>query len=364
VTTVEDRTRAAMDAITGLVESVPPLPLPPPAGAGSRGLAPPLRRRRAAWLAPAAAAAAVLVIAVTLVIVRDIPNGQPVPGKGIPASGGVPRYYVTLYLPPSRPARPGPTGQPTCIPGLQGCPNDLLVGDTATGAKLAILRPPRDMTFEGIAAAADDRTFVADTQPATGVADSPQLRRWYLLRITPGGSPPVRLTRLPIPAASVNIAGLALSGSGRQLAVATQENGVSQVRIYSVRTGVLMHTWATKDRTAFGSALYFGAQSRALAWIGGDRAVAFTTSGIFVPAGLLKAETQLAKQWQRKKLRPTLLEIRKQVAPLIKKYGAPAERITWRRPDGGQQGHLVADGPADGKLVHLPVRLPGDQPGR
>ena len=99
MTAVEDRTRAAMDAITGLVERVPPLPLPPPPGAvsGRRGRMPLPRRRWGSWLAPVTAAAAVVAIAIALVAVRDMPDGAsaPLPGP-VAAATGLPAYNLTL----------------------------------------------------------------------------------------------------------------------------------------------------------------------------------------------------------------------------------------------------------------------------
>ena len=55
MSTVTDRTRAAMDAITGQVDRAPPLPLPPPLAGRSPGPAAALarrgpRRRWGAWL--------------------------------------------------------------------------------------------------------------------------------------------------------------------------------------------------------------------------------------------------------------------------------------------------------------------------
>ena len=99
MTAVEDRTRAAMDAITGLVERVPPLPLPPPPGAvpGRRRRVPLPRRRWGAWLAPVTAAAAVVAIAIALVAVRDMPGGQPTATPGpVTAAAGLPGYEVAL----------------------------------------------------------------------------------------------------------------------------------------------------------------------------------------------------------------------------------------------------------------------------
>jgi hypothetical protein len=266
VSTVEDRTRAAMDAITETVDRVPLLRLPPPADTRSRGRAPSPRR----WsprLAPVAAAAAVLALTVALVVVKDIPRTAPAAAPTAGASG-VPRYYVTLYTPP----------QPTTTNVA-----DLLVGDTVTGAKVAIVPPPRGATFVGIAAAADDRTFVVDTDTRPGVADPSLPRTWYLLRIAPGTSSPAHLTKLPIPALTGSIGAIALSGSGRELAVALQ-GASDQLLVFSVPSGKLLHRWSTTDRDAFGDDSHME-QSRGLAWIDGDRAVAFGMSWLSNPPG-------------------------------------------------------------------------------
>jgi hypothetical protein len=318
-----------MDAITGLVEGVPPLTLPPPAGGASRGLAPSLRRRWGAWLVPTAAAAAVLAVAISLVVVKDIPNGHVVPPPP-PAhvQEGVPRYYVTLYSPP------------------RSAGAALLVGDTRTGAKLAIVPPPGGATFDGIAAAADDRTFVVDTQATPAVSDASQPRTWYLLRIAPGTAHPARLTRLPIPSFG-GIDAIALSGSGREFAVATQRTSTaaapgtftSELRIYSVTTGKLLHTWSTKEQGVFGEAAYFTEQSRALAWIDGDRAVAFFASAETEPQGLI---TGVARLIREKGLSKT--ERQNRYLALVRRYGVSIFRDTWRRLDlaaGG--GDLMAD---------------------
>jgi hypothetical protein len=322
VTTVEDRTRAAMDAITGLVESVPPLPLPPPPGVASRGLAPSRRRRWAAWLAPAAAAAAVLAVAISLVVVKDMPNGHVVPPHPpARAQDAVPRYYVTLYS------------------------SDLRVGDTFTGTKVADVPPPSGAYFAGIAAAADDRTFVVDTEPGGG-SDYSLPRTWYLLRIAPGTAHPALLTKLPIPSFG-GIDAIALSSSGREFAVATegkftaatQGKITSALRIYSVATGKLLHTWSTKVQGVFGEGDYFTEQSRALAWIDGDRAVAFFAATATEPQGLITGLARLRKEKGLSKKEQQQREL-----ALVRRYGVRDFSDTWRRLDlatGG--GDLMAD---------------------
>jgi hypothetical protein len=352
VNTVEDKIRAATRAQAATLREMRPLRLPPPA---DRRLPEPAsgtptpRARRArrlrTWIAPVTAAAAVIALAITLIIVRDIPNGHgAAPAGPVPAIAGVPRYYVTLYTPP----QPAPASKATSAPCALGQPAtgcgsgpavELLVGDTFTGARVAVVPPPAGSYFSGVVAAADDRTFAADaTSMTTGV------KTWYLLRIAPGTSTPARLTKLPIPAlpttTTTSIAAMALSGSGREIAVAVQQNtGDSELRIYSLATGRLLRSWSTKDRNAFGNDSYYAEQSRALTWIDGDSAVAFSASWLGHPAALTAAEARLEKE---KGL--TRTELIRKLQALVKQYGGGTFHMTWRRLDvaaGG--GDLMAD---------------------
>jgi hypothetical protein len=351
VTTVEDKIRAATRAEAAALRAMPPLRLPsrtdrrlPWPGSGPRaGRA----RRLKSWIAPVTAAAVVIALASALVIVRDIPNARVVPPVGpVRPIAGVPAYYVTLYTPPQPAPRsktskidvaPCAIGQP---PG--GCSSgpavELLVGDTFTGARVALIRAPGGGSFSGVVAAADDRTFVADAESATSEADT-----WYLLRITPGSSTPARLTRLSIPAlttTTTSIAGIALSGSGRELAVALQNTtGASELRIYAVGTGRLLRTWSTNDPNAFGFDDYYGEQSRALTWIDDDRAVAFSASWSAFPAALTAAAARLDKErWL------TGAERARKLEALVKQYGGDTSHMTWRRVDVADAGgDLMAD---------------------
>ena len=153
MSTVADRTRAAMDAITSQVDSAPPLPLPPPLAWAPPGVPPPLARagaarRWGAWLAPLAAAAAVIALAISLVAVRGTPGGYKLVPAISPAGapGSFPDYYLTFSQPVSD----------------ETIPVGLELRSTLTGKTLATLQPPRGLSFAGITGAADDRTFVAD----------------------------------------------------------------------------------------------------------------------------------------------------------------------------------------------------------
>jgi hypothetical protein len=267
MTPAERVVRAATRAYGETVTELRPLDLTAAAKPGERYVRLRRRRRFPAWLAPVAAAAAVVALAVSLVIVRNIP------ARPAPASGGVPRYYAALIPQPP-----------------QGFQNKLAVGDAFTGARLATLTPARGNSFAAVTAAADDRTFLVATQPiATGAPPDNRVppRTWYLLRIAPGTSSQVRLTRLPIPdLKGDDVLTVALSGSGREIAVglipdyATSPRSPVQLRVYSVNTGKLERAWSTSDQTVFGGPGRSSVESlstTALTWVDDDRALAFPT---------------------------------------------------------------------------------------
>jgi hypothetical protein len=103
-------------------------------------------------MAPVTAAAAVVAVALSLVIVREISNGPVVPPAGSGSASGVPRYYGAIS---------GAKFGWYAYAPLTVQPNDLVVGDTVTGKKLATIGAPTGTEWEGVTAAADDRTFAA-----------------------------------------------------------------------------------------------------------------------------------------------------------------------------------------------------------
>jgi hypothetical protein len=259
MTTTEDTVRAATRAYGETVTEIRPLDLTRPA--------PPTRplRRFSAWVAPVTAAAAVVALAISLVLVRDIPNGPVVPAKRPATAGGaVPRYYADPVAAGKNPW------------------SDLVIGDLFTGARLATIAPPAGSTFANVTGAGDDRTFVADTMPARHLG-KPSAVTWYLVRITPGAAPGYRISRLPLPdLRSWTIQGVALSASGDELAMAltpAQPRLPARVlQIYSVPTGTLLRTWSTTDTAAFVGPLANEqgmAGATPLYWVDGDRALAF-----------------------------------------------------------------------------------------
>jgi hypothetical protein len=293
MTREEELVRATTTAIASAVRDVPPLRLTPASGdALEARLSEPRAsqaRRLRGWLAPVTAAALVIALAVALVIIRDLPNGPVVPASPARSAAGIPAYYVTLYQPPQQttptpsPSASSASGLETpvvCPAGGAGCsvpPTDLLVGDTFTGAQVTTVTPPTGNSFYGVTAAADDRTFVVDTNTQPGVSDIDSSRAFYRLTIAPGTASPARLTRLAIPSLTGVIA-IALSASGRELAVATlsQKSSLVRLRIYAVSNGRLLRGWSTDDQTVFdrGADLIYD-ENRGLTWVNGDRGLAF-----------------------------------------------------------------------------------------
>jgi hypothetical protein len=235
---VEDRVRTATRARADLVTDIRPLELP--AARPLRVPFAPASRRWASWLAPVAAAAVVVALAVALVSVRHSAGPSSAPPAVSPAVAAiektVPEYYAEITSASS-----------------------LIVGDDRTGAVLATLGPPAGATIVGVTGAADDRTFVLDTQ-----APSDGTHTWYLLRIAPGTSNPTQLTRLPIPTlpGPDEIDGLALSPDASELAVFFQPygsfktegpdkvlsggpHGPFTLRTYSLATGKALRAWTT-----------------------------------------------------------------------------------------------------------------------
>jgi hypothetical protein len=257
MTSVEDRARAAMDAITGQVDAAPPppLPLPPPAGTARRRRGRPPQRRWRPWLAPAAAAAAIIAVAVTLVAVRNAPAGRPAPPAPATPVNGVPEYYVGI---PTSPGFANPNAP------------EAIVGDTFTGKKLATVPAPAGWRFlPALAAAGDDRTFVVGATPGSG--DLLRTERLYVIRLTPGAAHFATLRALPIPAPQVSwdyVTSMALSRDGTMLAVLA---GATQLRVYSMATGVLVHTWSVSSSGSSGPPMV-----SLLSWTSDGRRLAFS----------------------------------------------------------------------------------------
>jgi hypothetical protein len=271
-TALAAETARAMRELARTVTDAPPLRLAPGRGASAPRFAG--QRRWSRWAVPLTAAVAVIALAIALVTIRDLPNG-PVAPRPSPASGSAPVAGVPAYY-----AAP----EPQC----QTCASALVVADTFTGAKLATVRPPHGATFAAVSAAADDRTFVADTvRFPYGPAYSDEHATWYLLKITPGASPRVRATPLAMPdiPPDASIGTVVLSPSGRELAVTYELRdpapGVQVLGIYSVATGKLLNRWSASFTEDVGLlspfAFTYMQSNNQLSWVDGGRALSFTT---------------------------------------------------------------------------------------
>jgi hypothetical protein len=280
---VEARVRAATRARADLVSDIRPLELPAARPIG-RPFAPP-SRRWASWLAPVAAAAVVVALAVTLVSIRHSAGTPPVPAISPAVSPAIAAIEKTV---------------PEYYAEIAG-PNAVTVGDDRTGAVVATVSPPGGVTFAGVTAAADDRTFVLDTQ-----ADGDGTHAWYLLRINPGASDPTQLTPLPIatlPGAD-QIDGLALSPDASELAVFYQpygsfstegpdkvlsggSHGPFTLRTYSLATGKALRTWTTpasRSEALSISSSAFPDNEVNLTWTADGRTLGFLFSPFTTPS--------------------------------------------------------------------------------
>jgi len=263
-----EETARAMRAVASTVTDAPPLRLAP--RPGYRAARPAPRRRWQRWGVPLAAALTVIAVAVALVTARDAsPRRVAPPASPAPTVDGVPAYYAALVTAGS----------------AQTAPEQIAIGETVTGKRIATVAPPAGTTFTGVTGAADDRTFVVDAQPGSLDAESEPFapRTWYLLRISPGAADPAQLTRLPIPATApgTDVAAVALSPDGTELAVGLQPNALNDpggpvyLRVYSVASGAVLHSWSSvgggvlADGQLFGGPKYAGPDPNlALAWIG------------------------------------------------------------------------------------------------
>lgn len=222
--TTEDRARAAMRAIASTIEDAPSLTLAPDAWQEPARLRPrrPRRPRRwRGWAVPLTAAVAMLAVAVTLVIVRNIPNGRVAPPITPAPSFAVPKYYVAL--------------SGTNAAGISA---RVVVGETVSGKRLFTASG----SFALLTAAADDRTFVVGAQGKG--AFGPNI--FYLIRVTADPVPHVTMRRLPVPPlrnGSATAVALSPDGSG----LATMVFGFPGValRVYSTATGELVRRWST-----------------------------------------------------------------------------------------------------------------------
>jgi hypothetical protein len=226
VTEAEELVRSTTRAIASTVRDVPPLRLEQ----APEELRSPARRR-ARWrlgFAPAAAAVAIVLLAVGLVFVKHAQNATTISSATPGTSSASPGHVVV------------PDGIPEYYAWIQAGGSAVSVGNSVTGTTLVTFeRPSGVVSLDAVYGTTDDdRTFVVTGDRAPGAGGGTQ---WYLLRITPGGTPAAQMTPLPI---SVRLApaGVAISPDGTELAVA-YSGTPAILRIYSIATGALLHSW-------------------------------------------------------------------------------------------------------------------------
>ncbi len=123
-TGLAEETAQAMRELASTVTDAPPLKLSPrPATRAFRASRPVGRRSWQLWGVPLAAGVAVIALAISLVVIKDLPNAPVVAPPGPATVSGVPPYYVTLYSPPgpTSTSPPIPTAAPSSQPTGAPC---------------------------------------------------------------------------------------------------------------------------------------------------------------------------------------------------------------------------------------------------
>ena len=278
MTPLPDKLRAALrETADEIPAEAPPLYLSPQPRAGQNGR----HTRWRAWAAPLAAAALVLATVVASVAVAGSLKHQPAVAGPSAGPYGVPAYYVALTTtakPRSDVANMLDSSSPT--------DSAAELRSTQTGAILAKITPPKPyVSFTGVTAAADDRTFVLSAQGPAPLAVPPfPAQRFFLLRIDPAARAGARMTLTALPAADVpadnGIRDMALSPDGTQLAAAIGDSVLyaEHLYVFDLATGT-KRAWTTRTCSqcvpTSGGMLYFGVNTDALSWTADSRHVAF-----------------------------------------------------------------------------------------
>ena len=259
MTNAEELVRSTTRVIASTVRDVPPLRLEQaPAERPSPA------RRRGRWrlgFAPATAAVAVVLLAVGLVFVKHAPHAT----------------TVSSATPGTSSARPGHVVVPDGIPEYYAWTRGgrVLVGNSVTGATVVSFEPPSGVYLTAVYGTTDDdETFVVTGGHADNAGGWTQ---WYLLRISPGGTPAAQMTPLPIPVSQAP-AGVAISPDGTELAVAFS-GSPANLRIYSMTTGALLHSWsapAGQFAAASGQPGSVPDTAMTLRWFPGGQSLGFT----------------------------------------------------------------------------------------
>jgi hypothetical protein len=279
---LEDKLRAAIHATA---EEIPADP--PPLRLGSPGRSPGRRPwsrlslgagrirlgwggGRNTWLAPLAAAAVVVAVVLGSLAVTGGGAGRATPATPAAPAGlaGVPPYYVALTI------SGGDEVEVARATGAQ-------VRSTATGAVLATIAVPKPYAgFNGITAAADDRTFVLSAE------EENERERFFVLHIDqdPATSPARhgRVSLQPLLASvppSEGILDMALSPDGTSLAAEIGNGSDVRLYVFNLVTGT-QRTWSFQSSS--GCSFVAGLPALgvdALSWTADGQHIGFICSG-------------------------------------------------------------------------------------
>jgi hypothetical protein len=279
MTPLQDKLRAAFrETADEIPAEAPPLHLSPQPRARQNGR----HTRWRAWGAPLAAAALVIVaVAGALAVAGSLKHEPATPGQSSAGPYGVPAYYVALIAAHPR------SDVENDLASSSWTDTAAELRSTQTGAVLAKVTPPKPyVSFTGVTAAADDRTFVVSAQGplhSFGVPPYPA-QRFFLLRIDPAAQDGARMTLTALPAgyvpASEGIHDMALSPDGTQLAadIGADPPFTQALYVFDLATGT-ERAWSVRPCAdclpSSGGMVYSEVETDALSWTADSQHVAF-----------------------------------------------------------------------------------------
>jgi hypothetical protein len=275
MTPLQNKLRAALrETADEIPAQAPPLRLSPHPRASRNA-------RWRAWAAPLAAAALVVATVAASLAVAGSLKHQPAAAGPQAGPDGVPAYYVAL----TTTAKPQSDVE-NMLDSASQTDSAAELRSTRTGAVLARITPPKPyVSFTGVTAAADDRTFVLSAQGPEHYPVPPfPAQRLFLLRIDPAARACARMTLTALPAADVpagyEITNMALSPDGTRLAAETAQSlvGESKLNVFDLATGT-ERSWSVSTCpgcvSSGGGMLWFGVDTDAVSWTADGRHVAF-----------------------------------------------------------------------------------------
>ena len=278
MTPLQDKLRAAFrETADEIPAEAPPLHLSPQPRAGQNGR----HTRWRAWAAPLAAAALVIAVVAGALTVAGSLKHEPVTAGQSAGPYGVPAYYVALITAKPRSDVENQLGSSSLVDTAAE------LRSTQTGAILAKVTPPKPyVSFTGVTAAADDRTFVLSAQgpdPVRRIPYNPE-QRFFLLRIDQASQAGARMTLTALPAGYVPagnaIHDMALSPDGTQLAadIGADPPFTQELYVFDLATGTeraWSHRTCALCLPGSGGMVYGGVNTDALSWTADSQDVAF-----------------------------------------------------------------------------------------